>query len=86
MIRIEVAPDDGRWTVKVMFYDPDTEVGLGYDEVFRLKWFAVRYARRKAHEMARPDNPVSLRIKNRKGRYQEERTYPRSADPRRTPG
>lgn len=29
---------------------------------------------------------VSLRIKGRDGRIQEERTYPRSSDPRRTKG
>lgn len=80
MIRIEVAPARGEWNVRV-------DMGVqGYDEVFRLKWFAVHYARRKARELGRPDNPVSLRIKKKNGRYQEERTYPRSADPRRTPG
>jgi len=84
--RIEVAPDSGRWTVKVMFYDPDTEAGLGYDKPFRFKFSAVLYARRTAREQATPERPVSLRIKKKNGRYQEERTYPRSADPRRTKG
>lgn len=80
MIRIEVSPDQRRWRV-------DVDMGeQGYLESFNIKWFAVLYARRKANEMATPERPVSLRIKNRKGRYQEERTYPRSADPRRTKG
>ena len=30
--------------------------------------------------------PVSVRIHDRKGRIQEERTYPRSADPRKSKG
>lgn len=80
MIRIEVAPARGEWNVRV-------DMGVqGYHEVLRLKWFAVHYARRKARELGRPDNPVSLRIKNRKGRYAEESTLPRSADPRRSKG
>lgn len=80
MTRVEVAPDAGHWCVAVDF-------GMqGYSETFRFKFMAVLYARRKVRELATPEHPVSLRIKNRKGRYQEERTYPRSADPRRTEG
>jgi uncharacterized protein DUF2188 len=37
-------------------------------------------------EIAKAHQPSSLRIKGRNGRIQEERTYPRSSDPRRTPG
>ncbi len=30
--------------------------------------------------------PISLRIHDNKGKFQEERTYPRSSDPRRSKG
>ncbi len=32
------------------------------------------------------DHPGSVRIRRLDGTYEEERTYPRSADPRRSPG
>lgn len=32
------------------------------------------------------DSGSSLRIHNQNGQFEEERTYPRSADPRRSPG
>lgn len=38
-------------------------------------------------EVARADSsPVSVRIHKENGQFQEERTYPRSADPRRSKG
>lgn len=39
-----------------------------------------------AIEFARMYQPSSLRIHGRDGRIQQERTYPRSSDPRRTKG
>ncbi len=42
---------------------------------------------RKAAKVARnARKPTSLRIHKKNGRFQEERTYPRSADPRRSKG
>lgn len=38
-----------------------------------------------AHLRSQPE-PASLKVKNLNGRIQEERTYPRSADPKRSPG
>jgi hypothetical protein len=43
----------------------------------------IKNAAAKARKSARP---VSLRIHGRDGRIQEERTYPRSADPRSSNG
>jgi hypothetical protein len=40
----------------------------------------------KAVLAARDPGPVSVRIYRKDGRLQEERTYPRSADPRRSKG
>jgi hypothetical protein len=37
-------------------------------------------------EAKRTPGPVSVRIHNMDGRIQEERTYPRGADPRRSKG
>jgi hypothetical protein len=42
---------------------------------------------RKVASVAKTDaQPVSVRIHNGNGQFQEERTYPRSADPRRSKG
>jgi hypothetical protein len=52
----------------------------------RNGWSATtksKNAAAKARESARPE---SLRIHGRDGRIQEERTYPRSADPRSSNG
>ncbi len=80
MTRIEVGPDGKKWRLSVDFGS------IGYAEDFRFKFMALLEARRVAKAHATPATPVSLRIKDRRGRYQEERTYPRSADPRETPG
>ncbi len=37
-------------------------------------------------EVAKKQPQAQVRIKGRNGRIQEERTYPRSSDPKRTPG
>jgi hypothetical protein len=42
--------------------------------------------RNTAAAAKRSRGPVSVRIHKANGRIQEERTYPRSADPRRTKG
>lgn len=47
---------------------------------------AQRAAVQLAHVLANAGRLVSLKIKGRDGRIQEERTYPRSSDPRRTRG
>lgn len=80
MTRIEVGPLGKKWRLRVDFGE------LGYDKEFRFKFMAVLEARRVAKSHATRAAPVSLRIKGRNGRYQSERTYPRSADPSRTPG
>jgi hypothetical protein len=41
---------------------------------------------RAAAKMARQQDSASLRIQRADGRIQEERTYPRRSDPRRTKG
>jgi hypothetical protein len=42
---------------------------------------------KRTAEVARKDpEPVSVRIHKSDGKFQEERTYPRSADPRRSKG
>lgn len=42
---------------------------------------------RQTAEVARKaSDPVTVKIHGEDGRIQEERTYPRSADPRRSPG
>ncbi|HET7655745.1 MAG TPA: DUF2188 domain-containing protein [Luteimonas sp.] len=55
-------------------------------EAFATKQKAVAAAVGVAQGMGLPEAPVSLKIKGRDGKVQEERTYPRSADPERTPG
>jgi len=41
---------------------------------------------KRAIEVAKKQPNAQVRIKGRNGRIQEEHTYPRSSDPRRTPG
>lgn len=50
------------------------------------KALALDVALEEARGEAVHGQATSLRIKGRNGRVQEERTYPRSSDPRRTPG
>jgi Uncharacterized protein conserved in bacteria (DUF2188) len=42
--------------------------------------------KRAAAVAKKSPEPVSVRIHNMDGRFQEERTYPRSADPRKSKG
>lgn len=76
--KMEVTFSRGRWNV---YLD-----GAIQSWCFTKKSEAVAYARARARKMATPERGVSLRIKNKNGRYSEERTYPRSLDPTRTPG
>jgi hypothetical protein len=46
----------------------------------------VTAVRNTAAAAKRSRHPISVRIHKANGRIQEERTYPRSADPRRTKG
>lgn len=55
-------------------------------EAFRTQQAAIEAATGVARSMGLPEAPVSLKIKGRDGKVQEERTYPRSADPQETPG
>lgn len=83
MIQLIVSPDRPKgWTLKADFGE------TGYTEDFRTKFFAVRHAVSLAKELVRdrPLTTVSLMIQRRDGRWQEERTYPRSRDPRRSKG
>lgn len=76
----EVVPDPGEaggWNV--------TRNGL------HMKWWpdkidATMHAVEEAVNEAEAGGLTSLRIKGKDGRIQQERTYPRSSDPRRTKG
>lgn len=79
MKRVTVSPNKGRWRVSVDYGD------VGFTQDHRFKFLAVCAARAEAMKGTR-DNPTSLLIKNKAGMFQEERTYPRSADPARSRG
>lgn len=70
--RIEVAPV-GRWWVTYCHADAIIRVQERQSD-------AIRYAKSLAVDGG------SVRIHNRKGRFREERTYPRSKDPKRSKG
>lgn len=59
-----------------------------YDVATRLptRAAALAWAARYARNNATAARPYSLRVRNRNGRWAEERTYPRGADPRRSKG
>lgn len=79
MIRIELGPFEGKWRVAVDYGEQ------GYSETFLTKFFALRYAAKTAKEIhEKSGETVSLKVKKKNGRYQEERTY--GLDPARTPG
>jgi len=76
----EVVPDGseaGGWNV--------TRNGLVL-KCWADKTDAVLHAVEEAVNEAEAGGRTSLRIKGKDGRIQQERTYPRSSDPRRTPG
>ena len=68
--RIEVAKSRNGWTAK-------TKSGRSF-ATGGTKAAVVKNAAAKARKSTRP---VSLRIHGRDGRIEEERTYPRAADP-----
>lgn len=67
-----VTSNDARWSVDDSKYFTPKQ---GKDR-------ALSYARKKAREYGE----ASIRIRGRNGRFQEERTFPRSRDPQRTKG
>lgn len=76
-IRMEVAPWQGRWKI--------TKCGPGF-------WMrdtqadAIKAAREVIQNLVEKGSYVSLKIKRRNGTILEERTYPRSSDPKRSKG
>lgn len=52
----------------------------------KLKSTAISLAKKIIKEMATHDEPMSLRICDKKGKIKLEWTYPRSADPKRSKG
>jgi len=68
--RIEIKKSRNGWTAK-------TKNGRAF-ATGNTKAAVVENAAAKARKSTRP---VSLRIRGRDGRIQEERTYPRAADP-----
>lgn len=76
-IRMEVSPHQGRWKI--------TKCGPGF-------WMrdtqaeAIKAARQVIHNLVEKGGFVSLKIKRRDGTIREERTYPRSSDPKRSKG
>jgi hypothetical protein len=71
-----------RWTLGI--YYP----GRPYEELhYAIKLTGMLAARLRAHHYVVDDDAkVSLYICGADGKFQEERTYPRAADPRETPG
>lgn len=76
MKRIDVVKENGQWRAKSKGRTlPGTSA--------RLKVEAVKKTAQKAR--ANPE-PVTVKIHKEKGGIQEERTYPRKADPRKSKG
>lgn len=75
-IKLHINPSPRGWTVSEG----------AFISHFSHKTEAKRAAVRRAHQLAASGHVVSLYIAGLDGRFQEERTYPRSADPRKTPG
>jgi Uncharacterized protein conserved in bacteria (DUF2188) len=67
-VRIEVASMLGRWYVRV-------------DGLIDQGWMTQRTAIRAAVSRARREQFASVRIHDRRGKFQSERTFPRSSDP-----
>lgn len=79
MITVTVAPDGPKgWYVDVDYGEQ------GYRELFKFKFFAVLHARGLAKSEAVHGRSVTLKIKDKRGRYQEERSY--GHDPTKYPG
>ena len=73
--RVEIKKGRNGWTAK-------SKNGRAF-ATGRTKAAVVKKAAAKARKSTRP---VTLRIRGRNGRVQEERTYPRSADPKSSKG
>jgi Uncharacterized protein conserved in bacteria (DUF2188) len=74
MKRIDIVKKDNQW------------VARSGDRIVARATLKAEAIRRTA-QVARGDRQaVSVKIHKQNGRIQEERTYPRSADPRRTEG
>lgn len=83
MIRFTVGPaPEGGWEVVC---DRERPV---YSEVHTFKFMAVLAAKKEAKTLVQRGllPAVSVFVKDRKGRFQQEWTYPRSADPRSSKG
>jgi len=80
MIRVELAPNpDEGWRVAIDYGEAASHT------FFKTKFFALLYARGEAKKIHRQTGrTVSLKIKKKDGRYQEERTY--GPDPAETRG
>lgn len=74
MLNFHLLPDGDRWKIT-------TEDAKRRGDGFKTKEEALEVAIRLASEAG-----GSLKIHAADGTIQEERTYPRSADPRKTPG
>lgn len=82
------------WTVRWVWVADDPRMsywrlqmgqpGRRYVDLYKRDVVAVAIERAEAS--ARNKRPISLRIYGKNGQIQEERTYPRSADPRRSKG
>lgn len=79
LIRVELVPLlRYGWLVYVTPYSGNPAT-LDY---FEKKTTALLFARRVAKQL----NRSTLRIHDRRGRFQEERTYPKKLDPKRSKG
>lgn len=80
-VRLEVCPQRGRdgkpWKV--------TKGGKLWAESDRQS-YGIALAVTLAHQLADRGELVTLKIKRPDGRIRDERTYPRSSDPRRSKG
>lgn len=83
LIHVVHRKKDGQWIVKfVRVVDPSVAKPAGGES----PWATKRGAIKSAIFWAKQHQPSSLRIHRRDGTIQEERTYPRSSDPRKTKG
>lgn len=74
--RYDLSKKDGNWTLKKE----------GRDRASRVFGRNKQLAVSESSKMLKNSPGASLRIHNLDGSIQEERTYPRSADPRRSKG
>lgn len=70
------------WGERWMFEIPS----IGLVTHYPGKLTALRHAQRAIRKIVASGGSVSLRIHDKDGRFQEERTYPRAADPKHRKG